>query len=439
MTPTTARPGAPVPVRPPAAADARLDPIAVRALFPALAGTDRAYLDSASTTQVPSPVLDAVRDVLAAPAANPGRGAHPWAAAAAGRVERARGRLAAFLGAAPDEVVLTTGATAAANAVAHAWGLATLQDGDEVLLSPTDHASTVLPWVRVRDLLAARGRRIRLVAYRTTRSGEADVEDVRTRLGARTRVVVLTHVHGVLGGRSTLEEVDLPTGAVLVVDATQSAGHGRVDVGALRADFLYLSAHKMFGLPGAGALVCRRRTHDRLGPAFPGGTGDGGPAVGAGRGDDATGLEDLRVPGGPRALESGSANVPAVVALEAAADFVDGLGPEAVAAHTADLTLRLVDGLRAVPRVRLLPGVAHAACRVGHGIVSFTVDGERSDDVGFALAEHGVDVRAGRQCLAVRGAIGDPVRASVHAYTTPDDVDRLVGTLRDLVAGAPHG
>lgn len=269
--------------------------------------------------------------------------------------------------------------------------------------------------------------------YRTTRTGEADVDDVRARLGPRTRVVVLTHVHGVLGGRSTLEEVDLPPDVALVVDATQSAGHGPVDVGALRADFLYLSAHKMFGLPGAGALVCRRRTHDRLGPAFPGGTGQGVADGGA------ADLDDVEPAGGPRALEPGTPNVPALVALAAAVRFVEALGPDAVAAHTADLTLRLVDGLRGVPRVRLLPGVAHASCRVGHGIVSFTVDGERGDDVGFALAEHGVDVRAGRHCLAVRGALGDPVRASVHAYTTPDDVDRLVGTLRDLVAGAPHG
>lgn len=157
--------------------------------FPALlADPGVVYLDSASTTQKPRRVIDAVTAELAAETANPGRGAYPWASRAARRLLEVRERVARFIGAqGPDEVVFVPGATAGLNAVALSWGMANLADGDEILVSPLDHSSTVYPWVNLRQALARAGTRITLVPYSVTATGEADIGDIASKVSPRTR------------------------------------------------------------------------------------------------------------------------------------------------------------------------------------------------------------------------------------------------------------
>lgn len=407
-------------------------PAAVRPLFPALTGDGPVYLDSAATTQKPLPVIEAIEGYHRRHTANSGRGTYPWATTLTRAIEQVRADTARFLHAEPDEVVFTAGATAGLNAVALAWGLTTLADGDEILYSPRDHASNVYPWLQLRATLAHFGRRVRLVPYRTTALGEADIDDIAAKLGPRTRLLTLSHLHHVYGARTTLEELRgrIDPRVAVCFDCSQSAGHIPIDVRELGADFAVLSAHKMFAAPGTGVLFCHRRIHDQLSPFLPG--GNSGVSVR----DSA--LLPARM---PHRLEGGTHNIPGILALGAALRVLDSIGIDTVERHNRMLTRRLLDGMRALPGLRLLPGPGHAPCDTGYGIVSFTLDGITATDLGFVLAELGFLVRTGAHCVPTGTASDDAemvaaetdsVRVSTHVYTTAEEIDRFLGCLTTI-------
>ncbi|MFD5176589.1 aminotransferase class V-fold PLP-dependent enzyme [Nocardia sp. NPDC058379] len=403
-------------------------PATIRDRFPALADPAVVYLDSAATTQKPDTVIAAVTGYHAEHTANAGRGTYSWATALSARIAAVRSRAAAFVGAAhPDEIVFTAGATAALGAVAHSWGLAVLDDGDEILYNPADHASNVLPWHHLRDTLARFGRRIVLRPYRSTTAGEADIDDIAAQVGPRTRLITTSHLHHVYGGLTTLEELRgrIDPEILLCFDCSQSGGHLPVDVLDLGADFAVFAGHKMFGAPGIGLLYCRRRVHDRLRPFLPG--GHSGVRVGD------TGLITT---GMPEMLEGGTYNIPGILSLAPAFDLLDELDPIAIAAHNRELTLRLIDGLRPLPGLEFLPGPAYAGCAVGYGIVSFTLDGISATDLGFVLADAGFLVRTGAHCVPGTEPGADSVRVSTHLYNTLDEIDRFVACVAGL---AGHG
>jgi cysteine desulfurase / selenocysteine lyase len=403
--------------------------------FPALvADPGIVYLDSAATTQKPRRVIDAVTAEFTACTANPGRGAYPWSAQAARRLADVRERTAQFVGAgSPDEIVFTPGATAGLNAVAMSWGLANLADGDEILFSPLDHSSNVFPWVHMREMLARAGRRVCLIPYAVSTVGEADIGDILAKLTPRTRLITVTHVHNVFGALTTLEELRgrISPDVRLCFDCSQSVGHVPVDVAALDADFAVFSGHKMFGVPGTGVLYLRRRVHPELAPFLPGG-GSGIRLRDGGQGNGSA-LTDMTMPGG---MEGGTPNLPGITALGAAIDFIGELGIGRIAAHGQALTRSLVDRLREIPGLRLLPGTAWATCPVGYGIVSFRIGDVRSEDIGFALSAEGFYVRTGNHCLPVGCGYDDSVRVSVHVYNSEDELDRFAACLSTLTAGA---
>jgi cysteine desulfurase/selenocysteine lyase len=396
----------------------------VRRLFPALTQASEVYLDSASTTQKPAPVIAAVQEYLGSRTANAGRGTYRWATGLTRAIEQVRERAAAYICAQADEIVFTPGATAGLNAVALSWGLANLADGDEILYSPRDHASNVYPWLHLRDTLARFGRRIRLIPYRTTELGEADTADIAAHLSPRTRLITVSHLHHVFGALNTLEKLRgrLDPGIALCFDCSQSGGHVPLDVTALRADFAVLSAHKMFGAPGTGVLYCARRMHDQLVPFLPGGNSGVAPADSS--------LLPTAMPG---RLEGGTHNIAGILALGAALNVLGDIGIAAVAEHNRLLTRRLIDGLRPLPGLDLSPGPAHAPCDIGYGILTFTLAGIGSTDLGFVLADSGFLVRTGAHCVPrVSTAVpqgwadDDSVRVSTHIYNTADEIDRFV-------------
>lgn len=403
-------------------------PSSIRDRFPALADPAVVYLDSAATTQKPDTVIAAVTGYHAQHTANAGRGTYSWATSLSARITAIRSRAAAFVGAErPDEIVFTSGATAALGAVAYSWGLAVLDDGDEILYNPADHASTVLPWHHLRDTLARFGRRIVLRPYRSTAAGEADTDDILAQVGPRTRLITTSHLHHVYGGLTTLEELRgrIDPEILLCFDCSQSGGHLPVDVIDLGADFAVFAGHKMFGAPGIGLLYCRRRVHDRLRPFLPG--GHSGVTVGE---------SGLIGSGMPELLEGGTHNIPGILSLAPAFDLLDELDPIAIAAHNRELTLRLIDGLRPLPGLEFLPGPAYAGCAVGYGIVSFTLDGISATDLGFVLADAGFLVRTGAHCVPSTEPGADSVRVSTHLYNTLDEIDRFVACVAGL---AGHG
>ncbi|MEU0539802.1 aminotransferase class V-fold PLP-dependent enzyme [Nocardia sp. NPDC005978] len=389
-----------------------------RHLFPALTECAEVYLDSAATTQKPRQVIEVVERYHRERTANAGRGTYPWASAVTREVEGVRERMAGFVGAAPDEVVFTGGSTAALNAVALAWGLANLRDGDEILYSPLDHASNVYPWVQLCGVLRGFGRTVRAVPYRVNAMGEADIADIEAKISPRTRLITVAHLHHVFGALSTLEELRgrIDPGIALCFDCSQSGGHLPVRVDELGADFAVFAAHKMFGTTGTGVLYCARRRHSELIPFLPG--GNSGVSL----------VDSNLMPGPmPQLLEGGTPNIAGILALGAALDLLEEVSPEVIHAHNLALTQRLLTALRPVPGLEFLPGPAYAPCETGYGIASFTLEGISAGDLGFVLGELGFLVRAGAHCVPEAREIGDTdsVRVSTHLYTTDDEIDRF--------------
>lgn len=377
------------------------------------------YLDAAASTPTPRPVIDTVSRTLAAGTSSAGRGSYRLAGVAATGIEKVRSSVAGLLNVPdPNQVAFTSGCTAAMNTLVRGWATHQLRPGDEVLLSPADHAATIGPWHALAERLP-----IRLVGYRLTASGDPDVADLAGHVTARTRAAVVTHVHNVFGERAGVADIRrvLGPGPVLVLDAAQSVGHVEVDLQALGADAVVFSGHKAFGPPGIGVLAVSSRLQGDIR-----GTVQGGVSA------SATGLA--------RVLERGTPNAAAIAGLGAALDVVTDYGIKSIHAELSGLTRDLVERLRAIPGIDLLPGVAFStACSTGYGIVSFRMDGLDPADVGFVLDDAGICVRTGSHCSHRADPALESVRVSAHAYTTRDELDRLTEVLTRISRRArPH-
>nr|WP_274636729.1 SufS family cysteine desulfurase [Microbacterium bovistercoris] len=412
----------------PLAETGALDVAAVRADFPILAetigGAPLVYLDSAATSQKPRAVLDAERDFLAHGNAAVHRGAHTLAAEATELFEDARATVAAFVGAAGENLVWTSGATAALNLVAAAIGNASIDGsryglaaGDEIVVTEAEHHANLIPW---QQLAARTGAVLRHIPVRE--DGTLDLEAAGRLIGERTRVVAFAHVSNVLGIVNPVAELVAlahAVGALTVLDACQSAPHLPVDLPALGVDLAAFSGHKMLGPYGIGALYGRSEVLDAL-PAVL----TGGSMV------TTVTLDRAEFLPAPQKFEAGTQPVSQAIALAAAVRYLDALGMPAVHAHEQMLERRMRDGLRRIDGVRLLGDAA--ADRVA--LCAFDVDGVHAHDVGQVLDDRGIAVRVGHHCaqpLHRRFGVTATVRASASVFTTADEIDAFL----DAVSG----
>ncbi|MCC4908602.1 aminotransferase class V-fold PLP-dependent enzyme [Microbacterium sp. cx-59] len=407
----------------------RLDAASLRADFPILdqliGGERLVYLDSGATSQKPRSVIDAEVAFLTRANSAVHRGAHTLAAEATDLYEDARATVAGFVGAAPENLVWTSGATAALNLVAYSIGNATagrgapasaplaLHPGDEIVVTESEHHANLIPW---QELAARTGTVLRHIPVRD--DGTLDLDAAASVIGARTRVVAFTHVSNVLGiVNPVVELVALAraVGALTVLDACQSAPHLALDLPALGVDLAAFSGHKMLGPYGVGALYGRTEVLEAL-PTFL----TGGSMVTTVTLDDAEFLPP------PQKFEAGTQPVSQTIALAEAVRYLQNLGMDAVQSHEHTIERRMMAGLRGIPGVRLL-GDAEGVSRVG--LASFDVDGVHAHDVGQFLDARGIAVRVGHHCakpLHARFGITASVRASASVFTTEDDVDALL-------------
>ena len=397
----------------------RFDPRVVKSQFP-IFDTPRAqplvYLDSAATSQKPQSVLDAMDRYYRTCNANIHRGVYGIAEEATALYEDARRRFAAFVNASPREIVFTRNSTEALNLVARAWGAWALKPGDAILLTPMEHHSNLVPW----QMLAAE-KQLELRFIPMSSSGELDLDALPRLLDdGKVKLVSFVHISNVLGTVNPAAEIARIAkqhGATVVIDASQSAAHMKLDVKALGADFLVCTAHKMLGPTGIGMLWGRRDILEAM-PPFMG----GGEMIRSVTLTHST-WNEL-----PWKFEAGTMNIAGAAGLGATVRYLEALGMDNVFAHDRELAAYAMQRLAELPGVKLL---GPPADRRG-GVVAFTVDGVHPHDVATVLDRDGVCVRAGHHCaMPLHEALGVPasVRASFHCYSLREDVDALVAGL----------
>ncbi|WP_242091466.1 SufS family cysteine desulfurase [Curtobacterium sp. DN_7.5] len=408
----------------------------IRADFPILQqevnGRPLAYLDSGATAERPVQVLDAERRFLEHDNAAVHRGAHTLAALSTDAYEDARATVAGFIGAAsPREVVWTSNATDALNLVAYGFANASrgrggaaagrfrLAPGDEIVVTEAEHHANLVPW---QEVAATTGATLRWVPVAD--DGTWTAADAAAVISDRTKVVAFAHVSNVTGMVAPVAEVVAlahAKGALVVLDACQSAPHRPVDVGTLGVDFAAFSGHKMLGPNGIGVLWGRADLLDAL-PPFR----TGGSMI------TTVTMESSEYMPAPERFEAGTQPVSQAVALAEAVRYLQRLGMEQVRAHEEHLAQRMLDGLADVPGVRV---VGPPAGVPRSGLVAFDVDGVHAHDVAQYLDAEGIAVRSGHHCaqpLHRRLGLVASTRASTYVYTTESDVDRFVQAVGEI-------
>jgi cysteine desulfurase/selenocysteine lyase len=376
------------------------------------------YLDSASSSQKPAPVLDAMDDCYHRYYANIHRGVYSIAEEATAAFEDARRKVARFVNARrPEEIVFVRNATEGINLVAYSWARANLRDGDVVVLSHMEHHSNVVPW----HILASE-RNIELRWIPTTDDFRLDLAQLDELLdGARLlAVTAMSNVLGTINDIRPLADAAHAHDALILVDACQYVPHAATDVQAWDADFVAFSAHKMCGPSGIGALWARYELLDAMPPFLGGGEM----------------IRDVRVDGFipnevPWKFEAGTQAIVEAIGFGAAVDYLSSLGMDAVRQHEMQLTRYTLDALRErFPDTLSIYGPRDVSIR--GGAVSFLFEGIHAHDISQVLDEDAVCIRAGHHCAKpLMRVLGVPAtsRASLYVYNDERDVDMLVEAL----------
>ena len=402
-----------------------LDPVAIRADFPILDqeinGHKLVYLDSASSSQKPRVVIDALADYYREYNANVHRGIYTIGEKATAEYERARARVARFINA-PDshEIVFTRNATEAINLVSYSWGRRNIGRGDAIVLTEMEHHANLVPW---QLLVQEKDGDLEFIPITDDGLLRLDVFEVLLRLKAK--LVAFTHVSNTLGTINPVAEMveaAHAAGALVLIDGAQAVPHVPVDVQALGADFYAFSGHKMLGPMGSGALWARRELLEAMPPFLAG--GEMIREVHLRRSE----FNEI-----PWKFEAGTPAVGDAIGLGVAAEYLRDLGMDAVREHERDLVTYALEVLPArVPDIAIY-GPMDPELR--GGVVPFNLPGIHPHDVAQVLDRFGVAVRAGHHCtmpLHDRLDLPATARASFNVYTTRDDIDALAAGLLEV-------
>lgn len=406
-----------------------MDVESIREDFPELKrvinGYPLAYLDNAATSLKPVQVIEAIADFYKRYNANVGRGIHTLAREATEAYERARRKVASFIGAREDEVVFVRNATEALNLIALGWAVHKLEKGDVIVTTIMEHHSNLLPWVKVAKAVRAELRVVPLTGEGLLDYGRLEEACKDASLIAVTQK---SNVTGVVNDVRKVASIARRVGARLVVDGAQSVPHMPVNVKEMDCDFLAFSGHKMLGPTGIGVLYARRELLEEFDPVYVGGGMIGEVHC---QKDKCTATWASV----PARLEAGTPNIAGAIGLATAVEYLERVGMESILRHETKLTSVIIEGLEEVKGVRIL-GPRDAEARPG--VVSFTVKGMRPHEVAIFLDMRGIAVRSGLHCAQplheALGAGGGSVRASLYLYNTEEEVLRLVEAVKSLAA-----
>jgi cysteine desulfurase/selenocysteine lyase len=401
------------------------DVYAVRRDFPILNqrvnGHPLIWLDNAATTQKPQAVIDRLVHFYSHENSNVHRGAHELAARSTDAYEDARKKVSGFLGASSsDEIVFVRGATEAINLVAQSWGRQNIGKDDEIVITWLEHHANIVPW---QQLCTETGAVLKVAPVDDR--GQVRLDAYEKLLGPRTKLVSFTEVSNALGTvtpAKQMAEMAHRYGARVLIDGAQAVSHMPVNVQELGADWYVLSGHKVFAPTGIGVLYGKKELLDSM-PPWQG----GGNMI-----RDVT-FEHTAYHDAPGRFEAGTGNIADAVGLGAAIDYLGKIGMEKIAAHEQALIAYATKLLPGVPGLRIVGTAAEKA-----GVVSFVLEGQKSEAVGGALNQYGIAVRSGHHCaqpILRRFGLEATVRPSFALYNTYADIDALVSALRKIQSG----
>lgn len=376
------------------------------------------YLDAASTTPTPEPVVRAMCDYYHHFNANIGRGAYKTAVKATTNFENAREKIAKFINSLKNEVIFTKNTTEAINLVAN--GLE-FKKGDSIIVSNIEHHSNFLPWLNLKK------KGINLKVIKADKYGIIDSADVEKAVDDTTKLITTTHISNSIGSCQPIYDfgdIAEENNILYLIDAAQSAGHMKFDVKETKADFVSFPGHKgILGPVGTGFLYCKSEVAEQLKPMN----------LGGGTVSNVT-EEDFTLETAPGKFEGGTQNIAGIIGLGAAVTYVSEIGIENIEKHGVKLTKYMYDEISSIDNT-----ICYGDPENIHGIVAFNIEGMNSHDVAKILDElKDICVRSGYHCAipAIKhiGAdeLGGTVRASVHYYNTKEEVQILVETVEEI-------
>jgi cysteine desulfurase/selenocysteine lyase len=376
------------------------------------------YLDSAASSQKPRQVIEALKEYYEMNHSNVHRGVHTLGSRATEAYELAREKVARFINApSPEQVIFTRGTTESLNMVAYGYARVFLKEGDEIVLTPAEHHSNLVPWQQ-----AAKATGAVLKYLPLQEDGTVSLDDVRKTVTPNTKLVAIAHVSNVLGTIHPIKEIAAiahSVGAVVVVDGAQSVPHLPVDVQELDCDFLAFSGHKMLGPTGVGVLYGKRKWLDAMEPTY-----FGGEMI------DVVELYESTWKDTPWKFEGGTPIIAGAIGLAAAVDYLMDIGMEAVRDHDHKLTTYALERLREIDGVTIY---GPTDSRHRGGLITFNLLSIHPHDVSTVLDSQGIAIRAGHHCaqpLMRWLNVPATARASFYLYNTEADIDALVAGLQ---------
>lgn len=382
--------------------------------FPILNSNKIVYLDSGATTQKPQMVLDAVNEYYKSKNANPHRGAYSLSVEATRVYEEGREKISKFINSPTSaQVIFTKNASEALNLIAYSYGLDNLNKNDEVVLSIMEHHSNLVPWQYVTKKTNSK-----LKYMYINDNFELSDEEIYSKITENTKIVGITHVSNVTGTINDVEKIIKyahKKGAIVILDASQSIPHMKIDVQRLDADFVVFSGHKMLAPLGLGVLYGKKELLEKMSPFLM-----GGDMI------EYVYEQDTTFAPLPSKFEAGTQNVGGVVGLCAAIDYIESIGYENIQKHEKEVVDYAIKRLKQLEYIKLYI----TPNRKNHSaVISFNIVGVHPHDVASILDANGVCVRSGNHCaqpLMRYLGIDSTCRASFYLYNTKEDVDKLI-------------
>lgn len=386
--------------------------------FPILQNRKIAYLDSGATTQKPAQVIDAIDKFYENNNANPHRGAYSLSIEATEEYENTRTKIAKFINAKHrEEIIFSKNATESLNLIAYSYGLDNLKENDEIVLSIMEHHSNLVPWQKVAKSTGAK-----LNYMYINEEFELSDEEIENKITDKTKIVGITHVSNVLGTINNVEKIIKyahKKGAIVIVDASQSIPHMKIDVQKLNADFIVFSGHKMLAPLGIGVLYGKKELLNKMNPFLM-----GGDMI------EYVYEQDTTFAPLPNKFEAGTQNVEGVIGLGAAIDYIENIGYDKIAEIEEVVVEYAREKLSELEFITLYM----TPNKENHqAVISFNIKGVHPHDVASILDSCGVCVRSGNHCaqpLMRFLGIDSTCRASFYFYNTKNDVDKLVDALK---------